>query len=492
MSLSNLTVKATYQGDGANDTFAIPFDPIVDDSAETFVYIRDEGVDPVTETLVEEGALNEYTLTGAVLPGDFHTNVVFNAGSIPTADQKVIIIRVMPLTQTLNLTNSNFSSANVNRALDRIVAMIQQLDERFSRVPVMRVTEQEVQIVLPEPEAEKFLRWNDAGTNLENSDFTTAQIQDIIDDVAAIDAAVAAAAASAAAAAASETAAGDSEAAAEAAAASIADHLNDTDDAHDASAISFGPSGTIVATNVQGAIEELDGDVVAAQGDATQALSDAGTAQTTANDHISDGTDAHDASAISFDNVASGMTATEVQSAIDEVEGRVQALEAAPAGGGGGIVLEWEEQANSPVKEIENNIAGYKFTNALAQELYSEFRVPDSYQAGNPITLKAKFYSPDTSGTVHFKTQSTLLGAASEVTSTTNQRTSTNTAVTMSGANDNIPQEVEFDLTDGSGEVNAVAVAAGDIILVRLYRDSADTATSDARFMYKQQEVALT
>lgn len=47
----------------------------------------------------------------------------------------------------------------------------------------------------------------------------------------------------------------------------LADHLNDTVDAHDASAISFVPAGNIAATEVQAAIEELDGDKVAKSGD---------------------------------------------------------------------------------------------------------------------------------------------------------------------------------------------------------------------------------
>lgn len=44
------------------------------------------------------------------------------------------------------------------------------------------------------------------------------------------------------------------------AAAAITAHLADTSDAHDASAISFVPAGTIAATNVQAAIEEVAGE----------------------------------------------------------------------------------------------------------------------------------------------------------------------------------------------------------------------------------------
>jgi hypothetical protein len=91
MSFVNTTVHALYQGDGVLTTFAIPFTPIVDDSAETVVYIRDE-TDPaaITETLKTEGALNDYTLTGAPDADSFNVNVVFNAGEIPTATSESV------------------------------------------------------------------------------------------------------------------------------------------------------------------------------------------------------------------------------------------------------------------------------------------------------------------------------------------------------------------------------------------------------------------
>ena len=48
---------------------------------------------------------------------------------------------------------------------------------------------------------------------------------------------------------------------AKAAASDLTDHLNDTTDAHDASAISNTPSGNLAATDVQGAVDELQGDI---------------------------------------------------------------------------------------------------------------------------------------------------------------------------------------------------------------------------------------
>jgi hypothetical protein len=85
-------------------------------------------------------------------------------------------------------------------------------------------------------------------------------------------------------------------------ASNLTNHLNDTTDAHDASAISNVPAGTISSTDVQAAINELDGDIQA---------------------HINDTSDAHDASAIS--NVPAGtISATDVQAAINELDGDIQ------------------------------------------------------------------------------------------------------------------------------------------------------------------------
>lgn len=95
-------------------------------------------------------------------------------------------------------------------------------------------------------------------------------------------------------------------------------HINDTTDAHDASAISNVPSGNLAATDVQGALNELQTDVD------TRALDSALQA------HINDTTDAHDASAIS--NVPSGnLAATDVQGALNELQSDIDTRVTGPA-----------------------------------------------------------------------------------------------------------------------------------------------------------------
>jgi hypothetical protein len=102
--------------------------------------------------------------------------------------------------------------------------------------------------------------------------------------------------------------------------ADLAAHLADTVDAHDASAISVVAGSGISATNVQTALLEHQIDIDNLNANVAQVVSDL-------DDHITDALDAHDASAISFNNVASGLTATDVQDAIDELEGRVEDAE---------------------------------------------------------------------------------------------------------------------------------------------------------------------
>lgn len=89
----------------------------------------------------------------------------------------------------------------------------------------------------------------------------------------------------------------------------ISDHIADATDAHDASAVSFTPVGSIAATDAQAAIAEVATD-----------------ADTALSNHLNDATDAHDASAVS--NVPAGnIAATTVQAAIDELDSEKQPLD---------------------------------------------------------------------------------------------------------------------------------------------------------------------
>ena len=161
------------------------------------------------------------------------------------------------------------------------------------------------------------------------------------------------------------------------------------------------------------------------------------------------------------------------------------------SGGGGGSSLLWSESANAPVKYFENNCDVYLYQNGEAQELYTAVRIPSSYSASSPVKLLIEWYCGDSSGNVLIRAQSTLIRAGTDaITSTTNQRTTTNSAATLSGGTVNIPQKVILDVTSTTGTVNSVAVSAGDLLIIRLYRDT-DTATGDAKFVLGSGEMTF-
>lgn len=166
-----------------------------------------------------------------------------------------------------------------------------------------------------------------------------------------------------------------------------------------------------------------------------------------------------------------------------------------PLGGGGaGGSLKWVEDGPSPelIKEANVEVYAYSLADAGSQALYALVRVPTSYVAGRQISLKIPVYSISASNTFLIQSVATLIRTGTDTfSSTTNQRTSTNTAITASGGNQNIPQSVVLDLTSSTGQVNGVAVTAGDYIIVKLQRGS-DSDTADVRALTFASEVTLT
>jgi hypothetical protein len=162
-------------------------------------------------------------------------------------------------------------------------------------------------------------------------------------------------------------------------------------------------------------------------------------------------------------------------------------------GGGGGGSLAWVEDINAPMSITENADQLYVFEDAITQHLYALIRVPSSYSAGSPIKLRLTCHSAITSGTMLVKAVATLIRVGTDaITSTTNQRTTTNTAITLSGGTANVPQSVILDISSTTGQINSVAIAAGDLIRVDLYRDTAtDTAAGDVKVPVYGAEVTF-
>lgn len=165
-------------------------------------------------------------------------------------------------------------------------------------------------------------------------------------------------------------------------------------------------------------------------------------------------------------------------SSLGQFEGYKNSIWGALGGGGGGAGFAWKAiSGNAPVLEEIYGEQVYSFEAALAQELYASIKVPQGYSAGSPITVYVAGFSASSSNTILLQAQSTLIRpGTSAFDSTTNQRTTTNSALTNTVAK--MAREFALDITHTDGTINSVAVAAGDIIKIKLYRGT-DTDTAD-------------
>lgn len=167
-------------------------------------------------------------------------------------------------------------------------------------------------------------------------------------------------------------------------------------------------------------------------------------------------------------------------------------LESGLGGGGGGGSLRFIEGANSPVKTFENEIDVYEYEPGMGQALYLAVRVPQSYSPGSPINLRILWTCAATSGDALINAVATLIRSeVDEITSTTNQRTTTNAAITLSAANDLEPQKIVLDISSSSGQINAVAISAGDLIKVKI-QESSSTVGSVIKLIPDASEVSFT
>jgi hypothetical protein len=159
-------------------------------------------------------------------------------------------------------------------------------------------------------------------------------------------------------------------------------------------------------------------------------------------------------------------------------------------GGGGNLVI--SEIANAPVKQFLANMPVYSFGAGLDQSLYVTVNIPSTYVAGKPVKLKIKAFSEDTSGNFLISANAILIRSETDdYDSTTNAHASTNSAITMSASNDKEIQKITLDISSATGTVNSVAIAAGDVLIVRIYRNT-DTATGDVQYVMGAEEVTLT
>lgn len=157
MTVSSTTVKSgPYNGNGSTTNFAV--NTVYTAKSEVTVIVTSAAGVETTKTLD-----THYTLTA---PGDSGTVTFLVA---PASGETVTILTTLAQTQATDLTPGGSFSANVvEGALDKLTRLVQQIAEKVTRAPKLRQTSTTGEVALPEPEANAFLAWNAAGTNLIN------------------------------------------------------------------------------------------------------------------------------------------------------------------------------------------------------------------------------------------------------------------------------------------------------------------------------------
>jgi uncharacterized protein YnzC (UPF0291/DUF896 family) len=163
MPITNLTNKVTYNGDGATSVFPYSF-KIYEDTELVVekITIADGTISALTLT-------TDYTISGAGTASG--GNVTTICASISAA-YKLVIRRVLPLTQEVDLEdNEATSAATLEEVYDRLCMIAQQLQEQIDR-SLLRTPDLSAALVFPAASAKAYIGWNAAGTALENKTIT--------------------------------------------------------------------------------------------------------------------------------------------------------------------------------------------------------------------------------------------------------------------------------------------------------------------------------
>jgi hypothetical protein len=164
MGIASTVNKWTYVLDG--ETLIFPYTTKI--FAETDLVVQIVGTTTTTLTLT-----TNYSVSGTGEDSGGNVTLV-SAGS---SGDKLVIRKVLPLTQTTDLVENDPNRADVmENALDRMVLIAQQIDETVQRA-VVRDVSQTSQLFMPTPSANKLIGWDSAGTVLENKTTLDADVQ---------------------------------------------------------------------------------------------------------------------------------------------------------------------------------------------------------------------------------------------------------------------------------------------------------------------------
>jgi hypothetical protein len=177
-----------------------------------------------------------------------------------------------------------------------------------------------------------------------------------------------------------------------------------------------------------------------------------------------------ESSAIHLGNKSAFIRFSQVNGLLQYSNDGVRYSSFASGGGGGGGGANWTGvDGVAPDVLFEYGEKSLSFAQGQLQAASLWIKIPSGYLSGSPIKMKVSHYSPSATNNFKFIATATLVRKNLDaVTSTANQRPSTNLETVNTLANQYIEQV--YDLSSAAGIIGSLAVSPGDLILVQLQR----------------------
>lgn len=141
MTLSAAANRVSFAGNGSTTSFAFAF--VLWSASEMKVYKRSSAGVETLQTLT-----THYTLSPVSYPA---TSGTVDFVTAPATGETVVLIRTQALSQALDLVNGDpMPSDLIERRLDMLVGLIQNLSERIDRAPLFPITSSNANKALPD------------------------------------------------------------------------------------------------------------------------------------------------------------------------------------------------------------------------------------------------------------------------------------------------------------------------------------------------------
>jgi hypothetical protein len=158
MTVNATTSRADFTGNGVTTAFTCNFRIL--DPSHVIVY----------RTQISTGVVTTLALTtDYTVSGTGGTSFVVTTVATPTSDQRISVLRNVPLTQVSAYSIADvFPSTTTEAGLDKLTMLAQQLSEVQGRSLTLPPVTAGVSTSLPAPVGNTVLGWNPAGTALVN------------------------------------------------------------------------------------------------------------------------------------------------------------------------------------------------------------------------------------------------------------------------------------------------------------------------------------